>query len=52
MLVTGIQPCDVRRMEESSLTDVSELDPRHKGEDDGELGMPNMQRIQPEKTAP
>ncbi|HTO31372.1 MAG TPA: hypothetical protein VL202_09365 [Pararhizobium sp.] len=41
-----------RRMEESSLTDVSELGPRHKDEDDRELGMPNMQRIQSEKIAP
>ncbi|WP_428427874.1 hypothetical protein [Pararhizobium sp.] len=39
VLVTGIQPAQVLELKESfDPTDVGSLDPRHKGEDDGELG--------------
>jgi len=35
--VTGIQPAQVLELKESfDPTDVGSLDPRHKGEDDGE----------------
>ncbi|OBZ94566.1 hypothetical protein ADU59_15335 [Pararhizobium polonicum] len=37
MLVTGIQPRDVHRVKEVfRAADAARLDPRHKGEDDGE----------------
>ncbi len=39
VLVTGIQAAQVLELKESfDPTDVGSLDPRHKGEDDGELG--------------
>jgi hypothetical protein len=39
VLVTGIQPAQVLELKESfDPTDVGSLDPRHKGEDDGEWG--------------